>query len=684
MKLSWKFSLAVVLLLLLTLGATAWLRTPHQPMSSAYIVVAAILAVLIPFLFHGLVGKRLNRVSTAMRQISAMGDLSQRIHDASRDEIGEMCATFNEMAAQLAGEKEKVRHHTRDLEALVDERTRHVEEALNKVEQASFQKTRFLASMSHEIRTPIGAILGYAEILEEPQTPPDERKQALISIRRNGEHLIELVNDILDLSKIEAGKLEIEMVECSVDRIIKDVISVMSVRAHAKGLRLDEIYLTPIPARIVSDPTRLRQVLINLVGNAVKFTERGLVTIALGYSGADSAQPRLEFRVQDTGIGIPPEKLDLLFKPFQQLGTDTTRKYGGTGLGLAISKQIARLLGGDIEVRSDPGLGSLFTFSIRCQSVPGTPMFRRPASAVLDEAKRSAPRNEAAVRPRPLRGRVLVVDDGVDNRKLFHHHLTGAGIQVELAENGKEGAEKAGASSFDIILMDIQMPVLDGFEALKEIREQGILTPIVALTAHAMKGDRERCIDAGFTDYLSKPVSRSELLGKVASFIRSTAPADDASPDAPAAPVVAPQPEAAPAAQEPAITGGEPTPTGRESAITFEAIVAEFRALLVAHADALKEAREAADSGELRRICHKLKGTAGAMGFDKVANLVASAYGMLEGPSPKCALPVVQELEQACREEAAAGAGKAGSVAVPHRAAGPRNHVDGGTCHSRT
>jgi CheY-like chemotaxis protein len=232
--------------------------------------------------------------------------------------------------------------------------------------------------------------------------------------------------------------------------------------------------------------------------------------------------------------------------------------------------------------------------------------------------------------------------------------------------------------------MDIQMPVLDGFEALKEIREQRILTPIVALTAHAMKGDRERCIDAGFTDYLSKPVSRSELLAKVASFIRPTAPADDASPDTSPAPEAAPRQEAAPTAQEPAITRREPTPTSRESAITYEAIVAEFRALLVAHADALKEAREARDCGELRRICHKLKGTAGAMGFDKIANLVTSAYSMLEGPGPKCALPVVQELEQACREEAATGTGKAGSVAVPRRAAGPRNHENGDPCHSRT
>jgi len=536
-----------------------------------------------------------------------------------RDEIDSLSAALSSTFSDLSAQFERTQSWGKQVSDSSEARLLALEEALQKSEANSVQKTRFLASMSHELRTPIGAILGYAEILEEDRGSPDERKQAILSIRRNGEHLLDLVNDILDLSKIEAGKLEIELMELTLEKVLKDVLSVMSARAQAKGLRLEEIYLNPVPARIVSDATRIRQVIINLVGNAVKFTERGLVTLAVSHEALEDGESRLSFRVQDTGIGIAPEKLDQLFKPFQQVHSGTNHKYGGTGLGLAISKEIARLLGGDITVRSDVGLGSLFTFSIRCKLVEGTPLLRRPSSAVLEDTKR--------LRGRPggdsgkvLTGRILVVDDSADNRKLFRYHLEAAGMKVELAENGKEGVAKGASEPFDVILMDIQMPELDGFGALKELRARGVQTPIVALTAHAMRGDRENCLNAGFTDYLSKPVSRAALLGKVGELMAG------------------PDPEAVSRSAE----SEDPE---------LDEIVAAYRESLAARALLLDQSGKERDIEALRLQVHMLKGTLGSMGFDALSAVATKAYDALQGSDLDEALKHTSELAEACRQE---------------------------------
>lgn len=496
-------------------------------------------------------------------------------------------------------------------------RIEQLEHSLHDAEDSNVRKTRFLASMSHELRTPIGAILGYAEVIEEEKCDPDGFKQAVASIRRNGEHLLDLVNDILDLAKIEAGKLETESIDFTLEKVLKDVLSVMSVKAQAKGVRLEEVYLNPVPARVTSDPTRIRQVLINLVGNAVKFTERGSVTLGVSHQALENGLSRVDFKVQDTGVGIPQEKLEQLFKPFQQISIDTARKYGGTGLGLVISREIARLLGGDIEVRSDPGLGSLFTFSIRCKLVEGTPMLRRPSSAVLDDSRGGANR-KSRLGSEKLTGKVLVVDDSPDNRKLFKYHLQAAGLTVELAENGREGAARGASEPFDVILMDIQMPELDGYGALKELRSSGVQTPVVALTAHAMKGDREKCLAAGFTDYLAKPVSRSDLVTKVEEYLRNKSGA---------APVDAPNDE-------------------------LEEILRCFRETLPARARALDEARRRDDIETLRLLVHTLKGTVGSLGLVQLASVVAATHEALQSAERNQALISVERLCEACIVEA--------------------------------
>ncbi len=387
-------------------------------------------------------------------------------------------------------------------------------------EAATRAKSEFLANMSHEIRTPMTAIIGYAELLDLQSDGPDadeRRRDAVRTIVRNGEHLLEIINDILDLSKIEAGRIEVERLETDLPDLVRDVVSLMSVRASGKGIRLDHDCTGRLPRTIRTDPLRLRQILTNLVGNAIKFTETGGVTLRLACTAG--ASPRLSIDVVDTGIGMSEGQLARLFRPFSQADASTTRTFGGTGLGLAISRRLAGLLGGDITVTSAPGEGSTFSVTVD----PG-PLDDVEWVTSLDgeaEAAKDAPPADAAAAPaddRPLAGRrVLLVEDGPDNRRLVGFHLRKAGAEVDEAEHGEEGVAHATAAiaagaPYDVILMDMQMPVMDGYTAAGELRAAGCPSPIVALTAHAMTGDREKCLAAGCHEYLTKPVDRRRLV----------------------------------------------------------------------------------------------------------------------------------------------------------------------------
>jgi signal transduction histidine kinase/CheY-like chemotaxis protein len=604
-------------------------------------LACAALVLYICLLFEGLVGRALRRLRRAAARSKRAEDLiallAPEVADRrSSSEVRDAARMILEALKSTIAEREETRLGLET--ALGESRSseKRLREALERSEQLSLRKTHFLAHVSHELRTSLGAILGYTEVLGDGSSVTDERKHSVVALRRNGEHLLELVNDILDLSKVEAGKLEVELVECSLVKILKDIVSVISVRATTKGIRLEEAFRNPIPARIVTDPTRLRQVLMNLMGNAVKFTDQGLVSITTSYTELSEPESVLEFQIKDTGIGIPPEKVELLFQPFRQLEMDTARKYGGTGLGLAISKQIAKLLGGDISFTSSPGLGSLFTFRLRCKVPEGTPMLKRPPSAVLDESNRSTQNPSQKDKAPPIQGNILVVDDSADNRKLFKYHLERAGARVDCAENGAEAVTKASDTRFDLILMDIQMPTLDGFGALRQIRERGNWTPVVALTAHAMKGDRERCLDAGFTDYLSKPVTRTTLLEKVASMIPVRPSDSDAGTPASTAQIGSP-PAAAEAA--PADDGG------------YERILADFRATLPQRRASLELARQSGRADELRRLIHTLQGTAGSMGLDRLAEVLARAQNALTHAAARDCLGVIQEVIDALENE---------------------------------
>ena len=379
-----------------------------------------------------------------------------------------------------------------------------LELAKDTAEQANNFKTAFLANMSHEIRTPLGAMLGFADLLRNVNLPLAERNTFIEIILRNGENLLVIINDILDLSKVEAGHLVLEFTDTYPEKIAADVITLLTETAKKKGLALVYSRDATTPETVVTDPTRVRQVLLNLVANAVKFTQTGSIKIKSygrkNASGSDS----LFFEITDTGIGIPEAQKENVFAMFAQADETTTRRFGGTGLGLALSRKLACALGGDVSiVRSTPGKGSIFLLHIESQP-------ERRNSETPPEKKELTLQND--LQNILARVRVLVVDDSPDNQFLILHYLIKRGAIVDSAGNGAVGYQKALAGNYDIVLMDIQMPEMDGYTATYKLREAGYKKPIIALSAHAMTEVKQKCLAAGYTAYLSKPIEIKELV----------------------------------------------------------------------------------------------------------------------------------------------------------------------------
>ncbi|QDG54713.1 response regulator [Persicimonas caeni] len=404
----------------------------------------------------------------------------------------------------------------RELEAL--------ERAKQEADAANRSKSEFLANMSHEIRTPMTAILGYADVLLSHLDDPDNR-HCVETIKRNGNFLLEIINDILDLSKIEAGKLEIDTTRAAPDELVAEVSSLMHVRAQEKQIPLVVEYDGDLPETIETDPTRLRQVLVNLVGNAIKFTDDGHVVLKVDF--IDEAQSQIRFRVIDTGIGISETHQRRLFEPFAQADTSVTREFGGTGLGLTICRRLVERLGGRLEVDSTLGEGSTFTVIMPTGSLENVAMVTPRKGITMPEPQ--------SARPLPkLECRVLVVDDRHEIRFLARYFIERAGGVVRTCANGKEAitcvaqAEKAG-NPFDAVVMDMQMPVMDGYEASRRLRQEGYEGTIVALTANAMRGDRKKCLEAGCNGYVRKPIDGPCLVELLAEHISDETSSDEQS-----------------------------------------------------------------------------------------------------------------------------------------------------------
>ncbi|MBF0613781.1 MAG: response regulator [Magnetococcales bacterium] len=464
-------------------------------------VEGLILFVLIVIFLKRVLRKRMQLLRSGAEQL-AQGNLEHRIALNTKDAFADLADSFNRMAESL---------HAKD--AALIESMNVLEEAKEQAETASRTKSEFLANMSHEIRTPMNAIIGLTELgLQHPTDPRSH--YYLRQIADSSQLLLRIINDILDFSKIEAGKLDVESILFVPRDLLEQVGEMFRVQAVEKGLSLSMNWIGQVPYQLYGDPYRLQQVLINLISNAIKFTQRGEIVVTARFLPATAVYDweQLEFSVRDTGIGMTSDEKTRLFHPFMQADGSTTRKFGGTGLGLTICKRLVGMMGGEIHVNSTHQQGSTFFFSVRLPPMEREPMTNirecRP-DGVGSEAK-GATHDLTALRTRIQGAKVLLVEDHAINRLVAEEILRSVGVIVEIAENGQQGVEKALAATYDLILMDIQMPVMDGYEATRQIRSAGTYpdVPIIAMTAHAMSGERERCLAAGMNDHLSKPVDK--------------------------------------------------------------------------------------------------------------------------------------------------------------------------------
>ncbi len=554
-------------------------------------------------------------LDNAIGKITATRQYDVRVTRTTADELGHLVDRFNTMLAEVQTADNQIKQQRDTLEDQVEARTVQLRNATDEArqakevaEKASAAKSEFLANMSHEIRTPMNGIIGMTELALDPLSSADERQEFMRIVKSSAAGLLEIINDILDISKIEAGKLEVEHVAFDLHRTVTDSLLPLELHARNKGLDLTCRIDADVPLHVIGDPLRLRQVLINLIGNAIKFSDHGSIVVGLRLGSRDDSTAMVRCAVGDSGIGIAADQFGEIFAAFSQADTSTTRKYGGTGLGLAISNRLVELMGGAMKVESELGKGSTFSFTVALGLVPASAAAR--ATSAADNQSPATGKASQALN-------VLLVEDNPVNQKLAVRLLEKWGHHVVIAANGKEALDRVrSGQACDLVLMDMQMPVMGGIEATKLIRADEAANsrrrlPIVAMTANAMTGDRDACLAAGMDDYLSKPIRQEELLAK----LRLHAPAGSRAQAGPAAP-----------AKDFDYAAAARTMDGEVIGIITPVFLKQYQREL----DALRQAIDSGDADNVRHHAHSLKGTLGAFGA-KPAERRAAELEVLAG-----------------------------------------------------